>query len=59
MYGFPNQRSGIDRTYLLRSKEFSSSWRHLSEVFRIVALGRLEAVLVFEYPPPIHDLYPN
>ncbi|KAF7961438.1 hypothetical protein AWV80_33320 [Cupriavidus sp. UYMU48A] len=33
--------------------------RVLIEVFRIYAHGRLEAVLVFEYPPPIRDLYPN
>lgn len=33
--------------------------RVLIEVFRIGALRKLEPVLVFEYPPPIRDLYPN
>ncbi|WP_063771720.1 hypothetical protein [Cupriavidus necator] len=30
----------------------------LIEVFRINAEDKLEAVLAFQYPPPIRDLYP-
>ncbi|QYY34155.1 MULTISPECIES: hypothetical protein [Cupriavidus] len=32
--------------------------RVLIEVFRIGDDGKLEAVLAFQYPPPIRDLYP-
>lgn len=31
--------------------------RVLIEVFRVNAHAKLEAVLVFQYPPPIRDLY--
>ncbi|UIF88189.1 hypothetical protein [Cupriavidus sp. UYPR2.512] len=33
--------------------------RVLIEVFTINSHGTLQAVLAFEYPPPIRNLYPN